>query len=83
MYRVVLTRAAQKQLDDLPDDIAARITARLENLAADPRPADVKKLKGREGWRIRVGDYRVLYTIQDNVLLILVVRIAHRRDVYR
>ena len=64
MYRVVLTRAEQKQLDDLPEDIAARILTRLENLATDPRPADVKKLKGREGWRIRIGDYRVLYTIQ-------------------
>ena len=83
MYRVALSKAARKQLDDLPDDIAARIISRLENLKADPRPADVKKLKGREGWRIRVGDYRVIYTIHDNDLLILVIRIAHRRDVYR
>ena len=83
MYRVALSRAAQKQLDDLPDDIAARIISRLENLKNDPRPADVKKLKGREGWRIRVGDYRVIYTIHDADLLILVIRVAHRRDVYR
>lgn len=83
MYRVVLSRAARKQLDDLPDDIAARILTRLENLQTDPRPADVKKLKGRDAWRVRVSDYRVIYIIDDKDLLVFVIRVGHRRDVYR
>jgi mRNA interferase RelE/StbE len=83
MYRVTISRAARKQLDDLPDEIAARILARLENLKTDPRPVDVKKLKGREAWRIRAGDYRVIYTITDKELLVFVIRVGHRRDVYR
>jgi mRNA interferase RelE/StbE len=83
MYRVTLSKAAQKSLDRLPDSIVARILARLDHLETDPRPSDVKKLKGREAWRIRVGDYRVIYTINDRELLILVVDLGHRRDIYR
>jgi mRNA interferase RelE/StbE len=83
MYRVILSRRARKNLDALPDDTAARVLARLEDLQANPRPADVKKLKGREGWRIRVGDYRVIYSINDRELLILIVQVGHRGDVYR
>jgi mRNA interferase RelE/StbE len=83
MYRVDLTKRARKDLDDLPDAIVSRILARLEQLKLDPRPGDVKKLKGREAWRIRVGDYRVIYTLDDKTLLVLVVRVGHRRDIYR
>jgi mRNA interferase RelE/StbE len=83
MYRVELTKRARKELDALPDAIGERIFARLEQLKSNPRPADVKKLKGRDAWRIRAGDYRVIYTIHDNVLLVLVVRVAHRREAYR
>jgi mRNA interferase RelE/StbE len=82
-YRVTLTKPASKQLNDLTNEIASRILARIENLKTEPRPPDVKKLKGREGWRIRIGDYRVIYTIHDNQLVILVIMIRHRRDVYR
>jgi mRNA interferase RelE/StbE len=55
----------------------------LDALRSEPRPPDVKKLKGREGWRIRVGDYRVIYSITDKELLVLVVRIGHRSEIYR
>ena len=83
MYRVILSKSVQNQLDKLPNDIQARILARLSNLEADPRPSDVKKLKGRDAWRVRVGDYRVIYEIHDRQLQVIVVTIGHRRDVYR
>jgi mRNA interferase RelE/StbE len=64
--------------------IQARIRARVDALATNPRPAGAKKLKSRdELWRIRVGDYRIVYEIRDRVLLVLVLRVAHRREVYR
>jgi mRNA interferase RelE/StbE len=55
----------------------------LAGLEANPRPADVKKLKGRDAWRIRVGDYRVIYEIQDRILKIIVIHAGHRREIYR
>lgn len=82
-YRVIIPKSVQKGLDRLPDDVVRRILARLAQLETDPRPADVKKLKGREAWRIRVGDYRVIYEIHDRHLQILVVTIGHRREIYR
>jgi mRNA interferase RelE/StbE len=82
-YRVILPRSVQKELDRLPDDVVKRILARLTQLETDPRPADVKKLKGRDAWRIRVGDYRVIYEIHDRELQILVITVGHRREIYR
>lgn len=66
----------------MPDEIANRILARLAGLETNPRPPDVKKLTGRDAWRIRVGDYRVIYEIHDRVLQIIVIAIGHRREVY-
>ena len=60
-----------------------RILARLAELETNPRPTDIKKLKGRKAWRIRVGDYRVIYEIHNRQLQILVITIGHRREVYR
>jgi len=82
-YRVILTKSVQKELDRLPNDVARRILTRLAGLETNPRPADVKKLKGREAWRIRVGDYRVIYEIHDRMLQIVVITVGHRREVYR
>jgi mRNA interferase RelE/StbE len=82
-YRVILPRLVQRELDRLPDDAVKRIMARLAQLEANPRPADVKKLKGRDAWRIRVGDYRVIYEIHDRELQILVITVGHRREIYR
>jgi len=82
-YRVILPKSVQKELDRLPDDVANRILARLTELETNPRPADVKKLKGRSAWRIRVGDYRVIYEIHDRVLQIVIITIGHRREIYR
>jgi mRNA interferase RelE/StbE len=82
-YRVILPRSVQKELDRLPGDVAKRVIARLGALESNPRPADVKKLKGRPAWRVRVGDYRIIYEIHDRELLVIVITIGHRRDVYR
>lgn len=82
-YTVRLDRSPQKFLDVLHGDIYTRIISALHALADDPRPHGVKKLKGyRDYWRIRVGDYRIIYTIQDDRLLVIVIRIGHRREVY-
>jgi mRNA interferase RelE/StbE len=80
---VILPRSVQKQLDRLPGEAAERILQRLAALETDPRPPDVKKLKGRDAWRIRVGDYRVLYEIHDRALQVVVISVGHRREVYR
>jgi len=82
-YQVILSKSVQKELDRLPDEIANRILARLSALETNPRPVDVKKLKGREVWRIRVGDYRVIYEIHDRILQIIVITVGHRREIYR
>ena len=82
-YRVILPKSVQKELDRLPDDVVKRILARLVELGNDPRPSDVKKLKGRSAWRIRVSDYRVIYEIHDRELEVLVITVGHRREIYR
>lgn len=81
-YTVVLTRTAQKQLDKLPDSVAETLLDAIEQLAVDPRPDGYRKLKGRLGYRIRKGDYRVIYDIQDDVLTVEVVAVGHRRQIY-
>lgn len=83
-YTVTFARSARKELEQLPDEIAGRILERTENLAAQPRPSGVVKLVGGKNlWRIRVGDYRVVYAIDDAQRLVDVSIIRHRREVYR
>ena len=83
-YQVDLSKRAKRQLSKLDSDTQASIGAAIDDLAVDPRPAGVKKLKGEETvYRIRVRDHRILYEIQDDELLILVIKIGHRREVYR
>ena len=82
-YTVIIPHSVQKRLDRLPDEILGRILRRLAGLETQPRPPDVKKLKGREAWRIRVGDYRVIYGIHDRALQVIIVTVGHRREVYR
>jgi len=82
-FQVILPKSVQKEFNRLPDDMASRVLARLAGLETNPRPQDVKKLKGRDAWRIRVGDYRVIYEVHDRVLQIIVIRIGHRREIYR
>ncbi|MGA0557680.1 type II toxin-antitoxin system RelE family toxin [Larkinella sp. VNQ87] len=81
-YQVVLTRTAQKQLDKLSDAVAGPILEAMQSLAQNPRPPGCKKLKGRAGYRVRKGDYRIIYDVYDDVLVVEVVAIGHRRDIY-
>lgn len=84
LYRIELAPAAARQLRKLDAKARRRIQAAIDLLAADPRPAGAKKLVGGEGeWRVRTGDYRIVYEIKDRVLLVLVLAVGHRRDVYR
>jgi mRNA interferase RelE/StbE len=84
MYQVIIKPAAEKQLDRLPSKDRRRVVAALATLSDEPRPPGCAKLEGADDlWRIRVGQYRVVYTIRDDKLLVLVVRVAHRKDVYR
>lgn len=82
-YRVEFTTAAAKEIRKLDAQIRRRILAGIAELERDPRPNGVRKLAGYDNaWRIRVGDYRVLYEVVDDQVLVTVVRVAHRRDVY-
>ncbi|MBI4233441.1 MAG: type II toxin-antitoxin system RelE/ParE family toxin [Chloroflexi bacterium] len=84
-YKVFVSRRAQGELGDLPSSVLRRVDKVLQALALEPRPRGALQLKGKasEGWRLRVSDYRILYTIDDNAKLIRVYRIKHRREVYR
>jgi mRNA interferase RelE/StbE len=82
-YHVALASSAEKELHRLPKKAITRIVPRLDQLALTPRPPGCKKLKGGDHeWRIRVGDYRIVYVIDDAARTVDVTRIAHRRDVY-
>jgi mRNA interferase RelE/StbE len=83
-FRVELTRSAEKDLRRIERKTLPRIIAALEGLAANPRPAGCRKLSGSKfTYRIRVGNYRVVYELEEGKLIVLVVRIRHRKDAYR
>lgn len=81
-YRIELRPAALRSLRKLDPQIRRRVQGAIALLADDPRPPSAKKLKGRDAFRVRVGDYRVIYTVEEGVLLVVVVTLGHRRDVY-
>jgi mRNA interferase RelE/StbE len=82
-FTVKLKRSAEKELGNLPPRIHDKIIKILLSLEENPFPRHSKKLHGREGWRVRVGDYRILYIIHESEKNIEVVSVAHRKDVYR
>jgi mRNA interferase RelE/StbE len=83
-YTIEFKASADKALLRLPEETQRRIVAAVDKLADSPHPPGVKKLAGEpNAWRIRIGDYRVLYDIHDDRLLILVVGVGHRKDIYR
>lgn len=82
-YRVTIQRAAAKALDRIDHKQRDRITDAITALGDDPRPPGCIKLAGIDGWRIRVGDYRIVYSIDDGVHIVDVRRIGNRRDIYR
>ena len=81
-YKIELRPAAARALRKLDPQVARRIQAAIALLAEDPRPPASRPLRGRPAWRVRVGDYRIIYTIEDDVLLVVVVTLGHRRDIY-
>lgn len=84
MFHVIIKPSAEKQMDRLPAKVRKRVVDALEGLRDEPRPPGCAKLKGEDDlWRIRVGIYRVVYSIHDAELKVLVVRVAHRKEVYR
>ena len=82
-YKLYIEKSAQKELSKIPHPDQNRIINAIRNLVEDPRPSGVKKLSGRDAWRIRVGKYRVIYEIHDDKLIILVISIGQRKDIYR
>ena len=82
-YKIFIEKSAQKDLSKVPRKDQNRIIKSIEELSINPRSAKSKKLTGRDAWRIRVGDYRVIYEIHHERLLILIVVIGHRKDIYK
>jgi mRNA interferase RelE/StbE len=82
-YQIVFTRAALRGMNGLPREILRRLDAAILGLAHDPRPSGAEKLTGYDFYRIRVGDYRIIYQVEDERLVIVVIRVAHRRQIYR
>lgn len=81
-HRIEVTPAALRALRKIDHQDRPRLQAAIALLAQDPRPPGAKALRGRDGYRVRVGDYRILYTVDDGVLLVVVVTLGHRRQVY-
>lgn len=82
-YHVDLETGAKKEFIKLPRDVQELLGAVIDDLANDPRPPGARKLIGQEGYRVRKGDYRILYTIHDKEKRVRIYRIGHRREVYR
>jgi mRNA interferase RelE/StbE len=81
-FRIELRPAAVRALKKLDPPVRRRIQGTIALLAHDPRPPAARKLQGRDALRVRVGDHRIIYTVEDDVLLVVVVTLGHRRDVY-
>ncbi|MFH1673540.1 MAG: type II toxin-antitoxin system RelE/ParE family toxin [Pseudomonadota bacterium] len=83
VYKIFFKRSVEKDLKAIPGKDLGRILGRIKALAKDPRPAGCEKLTGHERYRLRQGRYRIVYSIQDDVLTVWVVKIGQRKDVYR
>ena len=82
-YTIRIERPAQKALSRIPQPYQDIIIDAIRNLSGEPRPHGTRKLSGRDAWRIRVGDYRIIYEIEDSQRSILVVTLGHRKEIYR
>ena len=82
-YRLVIRRSAGKEIEALPLKDRRRVVTKIHGLAENPRPAGCEKLSGEEKYRVRQGDFRILYEIVDHELIVTVVKVGHRREVYR
>ena len=82
-YRIFFKKSVQKDLSAIPKKDLKKVLTRIQSLADDPRPTGCEKLTGQERYRLRQGRYRILYSIQDDELSIWIVKVGHRKDVYR
>lgn len=83
-YAIIISKSVQKQIDNLPNDVILRVIEKIQNLASQARPDGIVKLKGSDNeYRIRIGDYRVRYEIDDQSQLVQILQCKHRKDVYR
>ena len=82
-YRLLIKSSAGKEIEAIPKPDRRRIVAKITTLSRDPRPPGCEKLSGHDQYRLRQGNYRILYEIQDSDLIVLVVKVGHRRDVCR
>ena len=83
MYTIVVKRSAIKELAQISPPYNKKIVEAIDNLANNPRPEGIKKLKGEEAYRIRVADYRIVYTVEDVIEVVEIQRIRHRKDAYK
>jgi mRNA interferase RelE/StbE len=83
IYEISIERSALKALQKIPSIDQQKIVSTIEHLANHPRPIGAKKLTGRDGWRVRIGNYRIIYEIRDKTCHILVLDIGHRKDIYK
>jgi mRNA interferase RelE/StbE len=82
-YKVEIKKSAVKEIEHLPRRDLQAVLDKIASLAVNPRPHDCKKLSAQEKYRVRCGDYRILYSIEDDILTVYVVKVGHRKDVYR
>lgn len=82
-YTVLVAPSAKRQIAKLAPPVRNRVATKIDALADNPRPPDMKKLVGDAGYRVRVGDWRIIYEIRDREVVVLVLRVGHRREIYR
>ncbi len=85
MYRIVFKKSAEKELDKLPAKVTKKLAPAIDGLASNPRPKGSKKLEAQKSeiWRIRVGDYRIVYMIEDVIKVVEIQKLGHRKDIYK
>jgi len=82
-YKIFIKKSAARELEGIAGKVLMKLLARIEALAEEPRPPGVEKLAGVDLWRIRQGNYRIIYSIEDAILTVWIVKVGHRREVYR
>ena len=82
-YKIYIKPSAAKELEKIPGKVLRKVVEKIKGLTLDPRPPGCEKLSGEEKFRIRQGNYRIVYTIEDKKLIVIVVKIGHRQDVYK
>ena len=82
-YKIEIKRSAVKELNSIPQKEIGKILRKMKSLSSNPRPEGCTKLTNREDYRVRVGNYRIIYSIHDDILVIIAIKIGHRKEVYR